>query len=200
MLTRLKKKAQSTLATQAKLANAAGFTPNTISAAGFLLALASGAAYYMWRQNSILPFAAPILLLLSGYCDMLDGALARLHQKTTVFGGFLDSVFDRYADIFVFSGVTLGGLCDPLAGLAATTGALLVSYTRARAEMENVKMESIGLAERAERILIVAAASLTAIIWQPALNIGIIILAILTHLTVAQRTIYFHEKTGKNKT
>ncbi|RLI20655.1 CDP-alcohol phosphatidyltransferase family protein, partial [Candidatus Bathyarchaeota archaeon] len=74
-------------------------------------------------------------------------------------------------------------------------------YTRARAEATGIKMESIGIAERAERIIILAIASLTAILWTEALNIGIITLAILTNLTVLQRTLHVYNKTRqKHKT
>jgi len=98
----------------------------------------------------------------------------------------------------------VGGLCDALWGLIALTGSLLVSYTRARAEAAGIKMESIGLAERAERIIILATASIAAFFWQPEtnlfwqpINIGIIVLAILSNLTVLQRSIYAYKKLKK---
>jgi archaetidylinositol phosphate synthase len=145
---------------------------------------------------------AAVLLLLSGFCDALDGVLARLYQKTTTFGGFLDSLLDRYADAAVYVGIIVGGLCDALWGLVALTGSLLVSYSRARAEAAGIKMESIGLAERAERIIILAIASLVAFFWQPEtewiiMNASIILLAILSNLTVLQRSIYAYKKLKK---
>jgi archaetidylinositol phosphate synthase len=92
-----------------------------------------------------------------------------------------------------------GGLCDFHWGLAAIIGSLLVSYSRARAEAAGIKMESIGLAERAERILIIAGASLVGVFWQPvtAMNVAVILLAVLTNLTVLQRSIYVYVKTKK---
>jgi archaetidylinositol phosphate synthase len=100
----------------------------------------------------------------------------------------------------VYMGLIVGGLCDPpILGLIALTGSLLVSYSRARAEAAGIKMESIGLAERAERMIILAIASLVAFFWQPEtifiMNIGIILIAILSNLTVLQRSIYFYKKT-----
>jgi archaetidylinositol phosphate synthase len=123
--------------------------------------------------------------------------LARLYQKITVFGGFLDSLLDRYADAIVYGAIIIGGLCDVLWGLIALTGSLLVSYSRARAEAAGIKMESIGLAERAERMIILAIASIIAFFWQPqtAMNWGIILLAILSNLTVLQRSIHVYGKT-----
>ncbi|MEM3783714.1 MAG: archaetidylinositol phosphate synthase [Candidatus Bathyarchaeia archaeon] len=196
MLTKLKAKVQSAMAAQAKAANTLGLTPNAVSAVGIVLALLSALAYLSGHQNLSL---AVVLLLLSGYCDMLDGALARLCQKTTPFGGFLDSLLDRYADSAVYAGIILGGFCTLSWGLIALVGSLLVSYARAKAEAADIKMESVGLAERAERIIILAIASLTEIFLKGALEVGIIILAILTNLTVLQRSLHAHKTLKKRE-
>lgn len=137
--------------------------------------------------------AASALLLISGFCDALDGVVARLYGETTTFGGFLDSLLDRYADAIVLCGIMLGGLCKLSWGFAALTGSLLVSYARSRAEAEGVKMESVGFLERAERVILLTIVSLTAVIWLDMLGWGIILLATLTNLTVVQRTIYFYK-------
>jgi len=200
MLTRLKEKVQSAIKTQAKAADKIGLTPNVISVIGILLALLSALAYANGRQSTTMAVAV-VLLLLSGYCDMLDGALARLCQKTTPFGGFLDSLLDRYADSAVYFGIIFGGLCTVPWGLAALIGSLLVSYSRARAEAAGIKMETIGLAERAERIIIIAAATIAEIFFAGIIEAGIILLAILTNLTVLQRSLYTYKalkKKGEN--
>ncbi len=196
MLTRLKAKVQSAIKTQAKAADKLGLTPNTISALGIVLALLSALAYTGGRQN--LPWAV-MLLLFSGYCDMLDGALARLCQKTSPLGGFLDSLLDRYADAAIYAGIMLGEMCTPQWGLIALAGSLLVSYTRARAEAAGIKMESIGLAERAERLIITAAASIAEVFWKGALEAGIILLAALTNLTVLQRSLHVYKALKKEE-
>jgi len=196
MLTRLKAKVQSAIKTQAEAANRLGLTPNIISALGIVFALFSALAYTGGRQN--LPWAV-VLLLLSGYCDMLDGALARLYQKTTPFGGFLDSLLDRYADAAIYAGIMLGGMCTLHWGLTALVGSFLVSYSRARAEAAGIKMESIGLAERAERLIIIAAASLIEVFWKSALEAGVIVLAVLTNLTVLQRGYYAYKTLKKRE-
>jgi archaetidylinositol phosphate synthase len=200
MLTRLKEKVQSAIKTQAKAANKIGLTPNIISAIGILLALLSALAYTNGRQSTTMAVAV-VLLLLSGYCDMLDGAVARLCQKTTPFGGFLDSLLDRYADSAVYFGIIFGGLCTVPWGLAALIGSLLVSYSRARAEAAGIKMETIGLAERAERIIIIAAATTAEIFMASAIEAGMILLAVLTNLTVLQRSLHTYKalkKKGEN--
>jgi archaetidylinositol phosphate synthase len=197
LLTKLKKKVQQMLASEAKAAHSLGLTPNMVSAIGTVLSLFSAAAYAMALNQPLWLLLATILLLASGFCDTLDGVLARNYQQATPFGGFLDSLLDRYADAAVYAGVIIGGLCNPIWGLAALAGSLLVSYSRARAEAAGVKMESVGLAERAERMLILAAASAVAIFWFPALNIGIILLAVLSNLTVLQRGIHVYNSLKK---
>jgi archaetidylinositol phosphate synthase len=197
LLTKLKKKIQQMLASEAKAAHSLGLTPNMVSVIGLALSLFSAAAYAVALNQPLWLLLATILLLASGFCDTLDGVLARNYQQATPFGGFLDSLLDRYADAAVYAGVIIGGLCNPIWGLAALAGSLLVSYSRARAEAAGVKMESVGLAERAERMLILAAASAVAIFWFPALNIGIILLAVLSNLTVLQRGIHVYNSLKK---
>ncbi|MEM3458120.1 MAG: archaetidylinositol phosphate synthase [Candidatus Bathyarchaeia archaeon] len=202
MLTKLKQKIQQILTTEAETAHKIGLTPNTVSAIGIILAFLSATTYTMWQNNPTYLLLATLLLLSSGFCDALDGVIARLYQQTTIFGGFLDSLLDRYADAAVYVGIIIGGLCNALWGIIALIGSLLVSYSRARAEAAGIKMETIGLAERAERILIIAIATLIAYFWQPTtiINASIILLAILTNLTVIQRSVYTYKKLKKKET
>ena len=135
----------------------------------------------------------------------LDGIIARTFQQVTVFGGFFDSVLDRYADAAVFAAIIVAGLCNPAWGatwgslwaLAALAGSVLVSYTRARAEAVGIKMESVGLAERAERMLILAVASIIGFFWLPALGYGIALLAVLANFTVLQRAWHVYKELKK---
>lgn len=197
MLTKLKKQVQVLLTTETTYAHRIGLTPNAVSGIGIILALISALAYWLASENILLLVLAALLLLFSGFCDALDGALARAYGQTTIFGGFLDSVLDRYADAAVFVGIVLGGFADFSWGLIAIVGSLLVSYVRARAEAAGVKMESIGIAERAERVLILFVASLAAIFWVYALWWGVVVLAFLTNATVVQRVAYFHRAVKK---
>ncbi len=111
---------------------------------------------------------AVFFMLASGFCDTMDGIVARTFKQTSAFGGFFDSVLDRFADGASYAGIILAGLCaaafggywGTIAALTALLASMLVSYTRARAEVIGVKMESVGIAERAERMLILAAASI----------------------------------------
>ena len=202
MLTKLKQRVQQMLAAEARAAHRIGFTPNMITGIGIILAFLSALAYAKWQSHPLLLLLATVLLLLSGFCDALDGIVARLYGQATVFGGFLDSVLDRYADAAVYVGIIVGGLCDPLLGTIALIGSLLVSYSRARAEAAGTKMESVGFAERAERMIILLVASLIAIFWQPTIvmNVGVFLLAILSNFTVLQRSLYVYCKSKKKET
>jgi archaetidylinositol phosphate synthase len=203
MLTRLKQQIERILTAEAKAAHKIGLTPNIVTAIGIVLALLAALAYTQWQTNRLYLLLATLFLLFSGFCDALDGTLARLYQQTTAFGGFLDSLLDRYADAAVFIAIIVSGLCEQTSGLIALTGSLLVSYTRAKAEATNIKMETIGIAERAERIIILMIASLIAIYWQPAtapMTAAAILLAVLTNLTVLQRSVHIYNKLKKKET
>jgi archaetidylinositol phosphate synthase len=198
MLTKLKKKIQGMLSAEAKAAHKIGLTPNIVSAIGFVLAFLSAAAYALSQGQPLMLILGLVLLMASGFCDTLDGVLARTFQQASVFGGFLDSLLDRYADAAAYTGIIIGGLCNPIIGLIALAGSFMVSYSRAKAEAVGIKMESIGIAERPERIIILAAATIAAVFWLPSLNIGIILLAVLSNFTVLQRGLHVY-KTLKNR-
>jgi len=198
MLTKLKAKVQQLLVSEANAAHKLGLSPNMISVSSFAFAALAAWAYATAGISPIYLLFATVLLLLSGFCDTLDGVLARTFNLTSTFGGFLDSVLDRYADAFVYAGILFSGLCNNWWVMAALLGSFLVSYSRARAEAAGIKMESVGLAERAERMIILSVVSLAAIYWLPSLNIGVILLAVLSNFTVVQRGLYVY-KSLKNK-
>jgi archaetidylinositol phosphate synthase len=155
-----------------------GIKPNYITVAGFILGIT---AALMITYSRV--YEGVILLLLSSFMDVFDGAMARNENKTTEFGGFLDSVFDRYVDIAIF--ISLGFLTSEwLLSVVALAGALLVSYTRARAEIIIPKCD-VGVAERGERLVLIIIGLLTGYVWHI-----LVILAFLTHLTAAHRILY----------
>jgi len=200
MLTKLKEKVQLWLLGEARFAHSLGLTPNKVSAIGIIFAVLSAVSYWQWKfQPTLLLIFASLFLLASGFCDALDGVLARRFGEATAFGGFLDSLLDRYTDAMIYAGIIFGGLSDVYWGLLALIGSLLVSYCRARAEAAGVRMETVGFMERAERLIILVFASFFTLAWKEALQWGIILLAILTNLTVLQRVIYFKKVSQKER-
>lgn len=163
-----------------------GLTPNMLTIAGVLLngvvAIIIGAG---WIE------AGGILLLVASAFDMLDGAVARATGNITPFGGFFDSTLDRYSEAVVYLGLLvyfLYGSDDAKLGsiliFTAATGALLISYARARAEAAGYKA-SVGLAARTERVVLLA---LCLLIGQPLWALWV--LAIATHLTALTRIVH----------
>jgi len=179
-------------------------TPNSATLLGFCVSVVAAGLIFIYPLFPYILLLTSGLMLLSGYFDALDGAIARNSHRITAFGGFLDSVLDRYSDAImitciIFVGFPNSTLCVPWIGLLALIGSLLVSYTRARAEAAGAKSMAVGIAERSERMIILMIVLLLQAIPAIAIpganpmltytNIGLIILAVLTHITVVQRII-----------
>jgi len=197
MLSKIKEKVQSLMSIEAKVAHKMGLTPNIVSMLGFSFSIFSAISYLLSFNQPWFLLLAVALLLASGFCDVMDGILARTYNQESIFGGFFDSLLDRYSDSTIFIGLIIGGLCDPIWGLLALIGSLLVSYSRARAESVGIKMGSVGLMERAERLILLIVSSIIAFFWLPALNFGIAILAILSNFTVLERAFHVYRVLNK---
>jgi archaetidylinositol phosphate synthase len=157
----------------------AGVTPNTITFIGLLISLF--AAYLFYLRS---PRLAALVLLLGSGIDALDGTLARMTGKVSRFGAFLDSTFDRISDGAVFFGIALGNLADWRWAFLTFMGAYLVSYERCRAELAGSGKLAVGIAERAERLLILIAFSLAGVDY---VKWGVYLVGILAWITVFQR-------------
>ncbi len=192
-----------------------GLTPNRITVLGFILSIVVSVLIVgnrVYPVNLINEWQRLILASLTifamGFCDLLDGLVARTTGKITIFGGFLDSVLDRYTEVFIFAAIIIAGYCHPIWGIVAMVGALLVSYARARAEAAGLKNLGIGIAERPERLAILGVAILAQGIfltsWFPTQNQiiywTIVLLAFLTHFTVIQRFYYAYKRLPKTPT
>jgi archaetidylinositol phosphate synthase len=154
-----------------------GVTPNTITVIGLLISLAGAYLFYIGDQ-----FWAAVTLLSGSLIDALDGTLARMTGKTSRFGAFLDSTLDRISDGAVLFGIALGGLIDWRIAFLTFMGAYLVSYERCRAELAGSGKLAIGIAERAERLLILIAFALVGYV-----EYGVYLVGILAWITVVQR-------------
>ena len=162
--------------------------PNSFTIMGFFATLI--ASVFIIKDLWV---AAGLMIILSGLLDLFDGVLARKLERVTLFGGFLDSVLDRYSDLFLLLGLIIYYLRNSSPGLVVLTsvvsiGTILISYVRAKAESLQIPC-SVGLMERAERIILLSAGTLfhwmEPILW---------VLAILTHFTVIHRIYYVWEK------
>jgi archaetidylinositol phosphate synthase len=171
--------------------NLKGINPNTLTLLGLLASLASAVFF---AKGEVL--IAGCVLLVSGIFDALDGAVAREHNRITRFGGFLDSVSDRFADAAIIFGAILGGLTafsnypsipGWSIGVLAIVGSLMVSYTRARAEAAGATA-SVGIGERAVRIMIIVLGAFSGLV-----NWAILIVAILSFITVIQRIVFVRD-------
>lgn len=138
-----------------------------------------------WRPWNFTAVIGGVLLLLSGFFDIIDGSVARITKKTSRRGAFLDSTFDKLAEVVIFGGIALGQLADSFWCLVALGMSLLVSYTRARAESLGEKLKGIGIGERAERLLIIAIIGMIPV--REAMQWAIIIVSIVAGITLAQR-------------
>ena len=180
---------------------ALGATPNRITVAGFLVTgaagycLARGAGHQVPYLHvspgaaSWWPALAAAFLLVSGACDMLDGAVARIGNMRTRFGAILDSTLDRFSDMAIFLGCGLhfaaaGNLTGQVLAAVALCNAFLISYVKARAEAV-IEDCSVGYWLRGERFAAVllgcATGHMMAVLWQ---------LALLPLLTVWRRIDY----------
>ncbi len=138
-----------------------------------------------WTPWNFAAVIGGIFLLVSGFFDIVDGSVARITKRISNKGAFLDSVFDKIAEVIIFGGIALGQLADSFWCLVALGLSLLVSYTRARAESLGGKLKGIGIGERAERLLIIAIIGMIPV--REAMQWAMIIVSIVAGITLAQR-------------
>ena len=172
------------LDTIGRFLNRLGFMPNTITILG-LVGNVIG-AYFLARGQIVL---GGIIVLVMGPVDALDGTMARLRGQPSSFGGFIDSVSDRYSELVIYLGLLIyslnsdNHLMSALVYLAAS-GSVLVSYVKSRAETLGFDCK-IGLLSRVERYLVLAPLLvLNRPIW------ALWIIAILANFTAIQRFLY----------
>ena len=166
---------------------ATGLSPNFWTVVGLIIALASAVVYGMGMEFGLI--IGGILLLVSGFFDMVDGQVARVTGKTSKKGEYLDSMFDKISEVAIFLGILVGGYAEPYLVLLAITLSLLVSYARAKSDLINIKLQGIGIGERAERLLVIAVIGIFGF-----MDYAVIIVVIIAGITLIQRMIY----TAKN--
>jgi len=162
-----------------------GLSPNFWTVIGLVFAFASAIVYGLNIQIEYAFIFGGILLLISGFFDIVDGQVARVTKKTSKKGAFFDSVFDKIAEVAIFLGILIGGFAEPYLVFLAITLSLLVSFTRSRAESFGIKLQGIGIGERAERLLVIAIIGMIPGLMQYA----VIIVIIIAGITFIQRII-----------
>ena len=165
----------------------AGFTPNAVTAVGFLLTLVA-ATLYANGFGTIWSLSGAVLALLVGaYFDAVDGTMARRFHQMSKMGGILDSVLDRLGEAALYTGLAIGNLIPGWLSLWALSASLMVSYVRARVDVEGVKLKGVGFAERPERLLILLIATIAAAFNSLSLEYGVGLVAILSTVTIVER-------------
>jgi CDP-diacylglycerol--glycerol-3-phosphate 3-phosphatidyltransferase len=173
----------------ARILNVPFITPNRLTVFG--LVLNAGVAWLLATGN-LLP--GGIMLVFASLFDMLDGALAKITNRVSDFGAFLDSVVDRYSEAIVLLGLLLyyygrpdrSGLTEIILIYIILVGSMMISYARARAGALKIRNE-VGLMARPERIVILAIGLIFAeFLLVPALWI----LAVGTQITAIHRIVY----------
>ena len=164
-----------------------GLSPDFWTGIGLAFAIASAAVYGLALEFGLI--IGGVLLLISGFFDVVDGQVARVTGKTSRRGEYFDSMSDKIAEVAVFLGILVGGYAEPYLVFLAAAISLLVSYARAKSDAINVKLQGVGIGERAERLLVIALIGMIGFM-EPA----VIIVIVIASVTLIQRMIV----TGKS--
>ena len=167
-----------------------GISPNVWTVVGLVFAFGASVIYGINVEYSLI--LGGIILLVSGFFDIVDGQVARYTNKISKTGGFLDSVFDKIAEVAIFFGILIGGYAEPYLVFLAITLSLLVSYVRAKADAAQIKLQGIGIGERAERLLVIAIVGIIGF-----MEIAVIIVVIIASITLIQRLIIMSKSIKK---
>jgi CDP-diacylglycerol--glycerol-3-phosphate 3-phosphatidyltransferase len=169
----------------------ARINPNFLTFIGFGINLL---AAYLFAYGYFRPAGATIIL--AGIFDMADGRVARLEGRVTPFGGFYDSVMDRYSDLCLLIGLLIYyGRINRFLYVSlvavAMIGSVMVSYSRARAE-NVIPSCKVGFLERPERVVLIIIGALfdrmAPVLW---------LIAVLSNVTVIHRIVHTRQETRK---
>src|SRR5436305_2542038 len=162
--------------------------PNVLTFIGLLINI-----WAAWLFSGGKLFAAGMVVVGASVFDMVDGRVARATNQVTRFGGFFDSVLDRYSDLALFMGLlvyysSINRNFYVVLTAIVMTGSVMISYTRARAENAIPKCK-VGFLERPERVVLIIIGALTdhmaQVLW---------VIAVLSNWTVIQRMIYTYRE------
>jgi archaetidylinositol phosphate synthase len=197
LLNKLRDSLQPTMEKVGSAFASTGLSANFWTGLGLALAIAAGVGYASASFGIVGKYPASViggtLLLMSGFFDMIDGTVARVTKQASRKGAFLDSSFDKIAEVVIFIGIAIGGLANPVWCMIGLGMSLLVSYTRARAESLGVELKGIGIGERAERMLILAIVGFIPLNGTAtddgAMGWAVILVSIVAGITLVQRIV-----------
>ncbi|WP_435098968.1 CDP-alcohol phosphatidyltransferase family protein [Halorubrum sp. N11] len=168
-----------------------GLSPDQVSVIAFGAAVAAAGAFAVGEPAFYI--AGSAFVLLNGWLDLVDGALARHLEVSSDGGDLLDHVLDRYADIAVIAGFTVGIGAYAL-GFAAVTGVLMTSYMGTQIQAVGIGREYGGLLGRADRLALMGIVGVVAAVYAAPIVAGLNVVGLLLalfaavgHLTAVQR-------------
>lgn len=165
--------------------------PNVLTFLGLLI---NGVAAVLLASGKF--FTAGLVMIAAGIFDMVDGRVARQTNRVTPFGGFFDSVLDRYSDLVLLMGLlvyyaSINRFFYVVLTAVVMTGSVMVSYTRARAE-NVIPQCKVGFMERPERVVLLIIGALfnrmAPVLW---------VIAVLSNITVIHRMVYTWQETKR---
>ncbi len=170
-------------------------TPNFFTLAALAASAAAGILFYLRME-----FWGVLAVALNAFCDAMDGAVAREMKCQSKRGDFLDHAVDRYADIFIITGIFAGGLVAWQIGVFALTGVLMSSYLGTQAQAVGVGRYYSGLLGRADRLVMIMVVGIVDLLI-PLSFLGLsllgwmlVLFGVFGHITALQRFAYVWRK------
>ncbi|MFY9749810.1 MAG: CDP-alcohol phosphatidyltransferase family protein [Methanoregula sp.] len=170
-------------------------TPNVLTIAAFVASAVAGILFFFRLE-----LWAVLAVAINAFCDAMDGAVARETKSQSLRGDFLDHAVDRYADIFIITGIFASGLVPWPIGVLALTGVLMSSYLGTQAQAVGVGRYYGGVLGRADRLVLIMLAGIATLIFPLtiySLNwLGwlLLLFGVFGHVTAFQRFAYAWRK------
>lgn len=170
-------------------------TPNFFTIAALLASAAAGVLFFLRME-----LWGVVAVALNAFCDAMDGAVAREMKAQSKRGDFLDHAVDRYADIFIITGIFAGGIVPWQVGVFALTGVLMSSYLGTQAQAVGVGRYYGGILGRADRLLLIMVVGIIELLfpmsWYGLTWMGwmLVFFGIFGHITAFQRFAYVWAK------
>jgi archaetidylinositol phosphate synthase len=174
-------------------------TPNFFTIAALVASAAAGVLFFLRLE-----LWGIVAVALNAFCDAMDGAVAREMKVQSKRGDFLDHAVDRYADIFIITGIFAGGMVPWQVGVLALTGVLMSSYLGTQAQAVGVGRYYGGILGRADRLVLILVVGIVDVVFPMSWNVLgfsltwlgwlFILFGIFGHITAFQRFAYVWAK------